>query len=69
MATEYRRTVRLEPGWRDALDRRGIRLVLVQRESALASALRADPDWRALVEGEVEILFERIAPLAPPRQG
>ena len=69
MAEEYRRTTRLEPGWRDALDQRGIRLVLVQRESPLASALRADPDWRVLVEGEVEVLFERITPAASPRQG
>ena len=69
MAKEYRRTTRLEPGWRDALDQRGIRLVLVQRESPLASALRADPDWRVLVEGEVEVLFERLTPAASPRQG
>jgi MFS family permease len=59
LAEEYRRTVRLEPGWRETLDRRGIRLVLVRREQALASALRDDPGWRLVLEGEVEALFER----------
>ncbi|MCC6626118.1 MAG: hypothetical protein IT340_01825 [Chloroflexi bacterium] len=59
MLEEYRQVVRLEPGWRDILDQRGIQLVLVQRDSALAGALSAVPGWRLLAEGDVEVLFAR----------
>ena len=56
---EYRRVVRLEPGWREVLDRRGIQLVLLQREAPLTGILRDDPAWTVLVEGEVETLLGR----------
>lgn len=58
---EFRRVVRLEPGWREVLADRGIRLVLVQRASLLAGRLREEPGWAVLSEGEVEVLFGRAA--------
>jgi hypothetical protein len=59
MEEEYRQVIHLKPGWREVLERRGVRLVLIQRETPLAAQLAREPGWRLLVEGEEEALFGR----------
>jgi hypothetical protein len=56
---EYVDVVQLAPNWREILDKHAIELVLVDRESTLASALADDPQWDELYAGPVERLFQR----------
>jgi hypothetical protein len=56
---EYVDVVQLAPDWRQILEKHVIRLVLVDRDGALASALVGDPQWHELYEGPVERLFQR----------
>lgn len=62
LVTRARATERLAPDWRDALAGWDIRLVLVEKDGPLATALRDDPGWRELLAGPVERLFVRSAP-------
>lgn len=59
LVTRARATERLAPGWRATLDEWEIRLVLVERDGPLATALRDDPGWREVADGPVERLFVR----------
>lgn len=59
LVEKYVAVDRLEPGWRQVLDRDDIRLVLVEKESALAAVLANDGSWREAYTGEVEKLFVR----------
>ncbi|MFN8542112.1 MAG: hypothetical protein U0232_32135 [Thermomicrobiales bacterium] len=57
LVTSARATERLAPEWRANLDRWDIRLVLVEKDSPLATALRDDPAWHEVLGGKVERLF------------
>jgi hypothetical protein len=48
-----------EPKWRESLDRRGVRTVLVQPDVPLASLLRADAGWQKVFEDQSSIIFVR----------
>jgi len=56
---EYLQVVRLEPGWEEALARRGIRLVVVEAGEPLANRLRADPDWEPFYADGLAAVFVR----------
>ena len=49
LIAEFQNAVALRPGYREALDRRGVRFVLVRPDRALAVALR-DANWVLLGE-------------------
>ena len=59
LVEEYVRVSRLEPGWRESLDRYGVELALIDKDGPLAAALALDPSWTELYTGEVERLFWR----------
>jgi hypothetical protein len=61
LVTSARATERLAPGWRETLDRWDIRVVLVEKDGPLATALRDDPAWEEVLAGPVERLFVRSA--------
>ena len=48
-----------EPKWRESLDKRGIRTVLVQPDVPLASLLRVDAGWQKVFEDQSSIIFVR----------
>jgi hypothetical protein len=48
-----------EPKWREALDRQGIRTVLVKPDVPLASLLREDSAWQKVFEDNASIIFVR----------
>lgn len=63
---EYVKVSRLEPGWREVLDRYGVELALVDKDGPLAVALALDPTWTELYAGQVERLFWRQAQSPAP---
>lgn len=63
---DYMRVATLQAGWREILRRYGINTVLIEKDSALATALADDPDWLRTYRGEVEEVFVRRSPLPPP---
>lgn len=50
------------PGWREALERRDIGIMLVRRGTALASLMREAPGWTVAYEDRHMVVFQR-----PPR--
>jgi hypothetical protein len=52
LTEDYLATATGAEGWRDTLDRYGIRLVVVEAGSGLARALAAEPGWRLDYGGE-----------------
>ena len=48
-----------EPKWREALDKRGTRTVLVKPDVPLASLLREDKAWQKVFEDNASIIFVR----------
>jgi hypothetical protein len=48
-----------EPGWRETLERYGVRTVLVTPDSALASLLREDQAWHKVFEDSQSVIFVR----------
>jgi len=54
---------RVSAGWREALDRRGVEVVLTAVSGSLAAALARDPDWQLSFRGPVEVVYTRKAPL------
>ncbi len=50
---------RARPGWEQALDAQAVRLVLVEPDSGLASALRQSSGWEIIYEDKVGVIFER----------
>ncbi|HEY3357703.1 MAG TPA: hypothetical protein VGQ83_30905 [Polyangia bacterium] len=56
---DYLRVHRLEPGWREALDRWRVEAIAYPRGSELAAALRDDAGWVAAFEDEQVVLFRR----------
>ena len=56
---EYRMIKQLEPGWRNRLDRRGISLALLRRESALAHEMAREGGWSLWYCDSLAVLFRR----------
>ena len=56
---EYREVASIRPGWRDVLDKYGVRTVLDEKGSALSTLLLADGGWDLVFRGEVEDVFVR----------
>lgn len=50
-----------QPGWHEALDRRGVQVVLTRRTGLLAGALRGHSGWREAFSGPVEVIYVRRA--------
>jgi hypothetical protein len=55
----YSDVYRARPGWEQALDTQVVRLVLVEPESGLASALRQTSGWKIVYEDQLSVVFER----------
>jgi len=56
---DYMQAANAKPRWAEILDRHGIQTVLLPKDSPLAAALRVDPHWQRLFEGDVEEVFGR----------
>lgn len=48
-----------EPKWREALDTKGVRTVLVKPDVPLASLLRQEPGWQKVFEDDNSVIFVR----------
>jgi hypothetical protein len=49
-------------GWQGILDQHKIDWVLFPKQSALARALRSDPNWKSVKSDEASELFARVRP-------
>ncbi|CAN5724657.1 hypothetical protein BH18ACI4_BH18ACI4_25480 [soil metagenome] len=52
-------------GWREPLDRYGIRTVLISPDVPLASLLRNDPEWQKAYEDNQAVIFTKVARTIP----
>jgi len=60
--------VQLHQGWQGVLDRWNVQTILIPPASALAQALRIDPQWSAPYSDSRAVVFVRTpVPAAPPR--
>jgi hypothetical protein len=55
----YNSIYRAQSGWEQALDIQGVRLVLIEPASGLATALRQSPLWSILYEDQISVIFEK----------
>lgn len=60
----YVRISTLEPGWREALDRWRIGIVLLPREDQLAAELRRSPGWKLWHEDATAVVYVRAQPIS-----
>lgn len=58
---DYLQVTRLGPKWSEILERHSVNYAVVEPESALATALRASPQWAAAHEDKTAVVFERKA--------
>ncbi len=56
---EYFNTSNGQPNWRETLNKYQINAALIKPDSALASLLRVDPDWRKVYEDKQAVVFAR----------
>jgi hypothetical protein len=54
---EYLEVYRVRTGWRDTLDKYKVDLVLIDRDSALATLLDEDRGWQKAYEDELAVLY------------
>jgi hypothetical protein len=59
LVDEYMDVVTIQSGWQDILDRYDVDLVIIERESALATVLRESPAWLSAFSADVEEVFVR----------
>lgn len=59
LVEEYVDVVTIQSGWQDILDKYGVDLVIIERESALATVLRESPAWLSAFSADVEEVFVR----------
>jgi hypothetical protein len=59
LVEEYLNVVAIQSDWQDILARYDVDLVIIQKESALATVLRESPSWRSAFAGDVEEVFVR----------
>jgi hypothetical protein len=62
---EYLKVSRLNPGWRDVLDRHQVQIILWPAEHALTEALKLDPTWEQRYSDDTAVLFTRRPPATP----
>ena len=55
--TEYVKVMFIRPGWQDVLDRYGVRLVLTERDSFLATMLTTRPEWKMIYGDNQAAIF------------
>jgi len=56
---DYLNTYHAEPGWRQNLDRHGVRTVLIEPHTSLANVLREEKSWRIAYEDPDAVIFTR----------
>ena len=56
---EYVRVVVADDGWQAALDRYGIRLVIVEADSVLAKFMRSSAGWQEIYRDHMAVVFTR----------
>jgi hypothetical protein len=59
LVEEASEVVTLQSGWQDVLDKYDVDLVLIEKESALATVLRESSAWRSVFSADIEELFVR----------
>ncbi|NJL56838.1 hypothetical protein HC928_18075 [bacterium] len=59
LLSRYLQAALAQPGWRDILDEDGIRLVVVESGSGLATALREEVGWSLEYEDDRAVIFSR----------
>ncbi len=59
LVEEYVDVLTIQSGWQDILDKHGVDLVIIEKESALATVLRESPAWRPVFSADVEEIFVR----------
>ncbi len=59
IARDYLRVVLVRPGWREVLDRYGVRTILIEKDSPLSMLLLASGEWERVLQGDVEDVFVR----------
>jgi len=55
----------IRQGWKQALDERGVEVVLTRSNGYLGVALSYQDEWERVFDGQVETIFVRRTPLAP----
>jgi hypothetical protein len=56
---DYVKVMFVRPGWKDVLDRYGVRLALTERDSFLAAMLEAQLDWKLIYQDDQATLWAR----------
>ncbi len=59
---QYVQVMFVRPGWQDVLDRHGVRLALIERDSLLATMLAMQPEWRSVYSDDQAAVFVRERP-------
>jgi hypothetical protein len=59
LVEDYVKVVTIQSGWQDVLDRYDVDLVIIERESALATVLRDSPTWHSAFSADAEEVFVR----------
>jgi hypothetical protein len=59
LVEDYVKVVTLQSGWQDVLDKYDVDLVIIERESALATVLRDSPAWHSAFSADAEEVFVR----------
>jgi hypothetical protein len=62
LTREYRDIRFIQPGWRERLQERGVRWVMVPPEAPLAGALEFLPDWKLLYADATAVVWLRTDP-------
>jgi len=56
---QYVQVMFVRPGWQEVLDRYGVRLALIERDSLLATMLATQPEWRLVYSDDQAAVFVR----------
>ena len=56
---QYFQVMQIRPGWQDVLDRYGVRLALIERDSFLAAMLETQADWKLIYQDDQATLWAR----------
>ena len=59
---QYVQVMFVRPGWQEVLDRYGVRLALIERDSLLATMLATQPEWRSVYSDDQAAVFARERP-------
>jgi hypothetical protein len=59
LTDDYLKPATGDPSWRDVFQRYGINMVVVEKDSGLARALRNEPGWKLDYEDKMAAIFTR----------